>query len=465
MSRRALLRLSEWLRRFAGPEPASSNPVTAGTTSSAVSAETPPARTGATSADADHDVALENRDAPTAGRTTDRAEAEADEKQEPTTSANFPLHWTTARESWNYLFDVAVAAELLAPRPDDLVLDFAAGTGWVTELLNRVGIRTVSIDLSFEMMRRGRSRLDADNRLIFRSDAAFVTARCQSLPFADESFDGVICMNALHHLPSYGAALREIFRVLRPGGRAVFSEPGTAHATEPLSQFRMREEGIIEKSVSLPVIRQLALKAGFRRMTVVPLRSSAAYGFDYTGTPDDDRALGAMWSDTVVVGPREHARFALQKGEDRPADTLLPADQLTGKLRAGIVLVHEAPEVRAGEAFTDRLRIVNAGQVTWKASGRRFGGQVTAGLKICNERDEVLREDLGRTPLPKDVPPGDSVELDMLVTAGLPPGHYRLRYDMVVEGVTWFEFHGSPCPRRGLQVVDGESRPSTRLER
>ena len=56
------------------------------------------------------------------------------------------------------------------------------------------------------MMRRGRTRLASDNRLIFRDQAWFVTARGQSLPFADGVFDGVLCMNALHHLPSYAAA-------------------------------------------------------------------------------------------------------------------------------------------------------------------------------------------------------------------------------------------------------------------
>ena len=162
--------------------------------------------------------AFENRDVPSIDRASDDVEARADEKQDLTTSLNFPLHWTSAKESWNYLFDFAVACELLAPRPDDRVLDLAAGTCWATELLGRLGVRTVSVDLSVEMMRRGRERLRADSRLVFRDEAAFVTARGQSLPFVAESFDGVLCMNALHHHPSYAAALREVHRVLKPGG-------------------------------------------------------------------------------------------------------------------------------------------------------------------------------------------------------------------------------------------------------
>ena len=195
--------------------------------------------------------ALENRDVPSVDRVSDQAEARADEKQDVTSSLNFPLHWTTPEQSWNYLFDFSAACELLAPRPDDLVLDFAAGTCSASELFCRMGVRTVSIDLSLEMMRRGRTRLTSDNRLVFRDQAWFVTARGQSLPFADGVFDGVLCMNALHHLPSYAAGLREIHRVLKPGGRAVFSEPGTEHAVQPLSKFRMRQDGVIEKSVSV----------------------------------------------------------------------------------------------------------------------------------------------------------------------------------------------------------------------
>lgn len=397
--------------------------------------------------------AFENRDVGNINRVSDQVEARADEKQDITTSLNFPLHWTSARDSWNYLFDFSIACELLAPRPDDLVLDFAAGTCWATELLARVAVRTISVDLSLEMMRRGRERLASDRRLVFKDEARFVVARGQALPFVDGTFDGVLCLNALHHLPSYAAALGEIHRVLKPGGRAVFSEPGSAHAVQPLSQFRMREESVLEKGVSLALIRRLALEAGFSRMMVVPLRSSSAYAFEYAATPADDALRRRMWDETLRLSPGEHARFVLHKGDDPPSDTLLPAHRLVGRLQASIVLEEVSATVRIGQPFTDRLRITNAGSVTWKARGRRFGGQVTCGLKVCDAQGEVLREDLGRTPLPRDVAPGEEVEIEMSVAGVLPAGRYGLRYDMVVEGVTWFEFQGSPCARRSLDVI------------
>ena len=395
----------------------------------------------------------ENRDIPTINRSSDAFEARSDERQDASSSVSFPLHWTTPRESFDYLFDFSIACELLGPRPDDLVLDFAAGTCWATELLSRLGVRTISIDLSLEMMRRGRRRLEADSRLVFRDDAAFVAARGQELPFRDGVFDSVLCLNALHHHPSYAVALREIYRVLKPGGRAVFSEPGTAHATQPLSAFRMREEQILEKSVSLPHLHRLALDAGFTRMRVVPLRASGTYVFDYEARPADDVKLQQIWDDTLRHSPREHARFVLHKGDDPPADTWLPAHQLVGRLKAEIIVERSSLVARSGEPFTDHLRIRNTGTVTWKAKGRRFGGQVTCGLRICAADGEVLREDLGRTALPHDIRPGGQIEVGVAVPGELSTGNYVLRYDMVVEGVTWFEFQGSASASRTLEVI------------
>jgi hypothetical protein len=194
------------------------------------------------------------------------------------------------------------------------------------------------------------------------------------------------------------------------------------------------------------------MEAGFTRMQVVPLRAAGAYVFDYSASAADAPPLRRMWDETLRLSPAEHSRFVLHKGEERAADTWLPARDLAGRLRAEIAVADAERVARIGEALTQRVRIANAGTLVWKALGRRFGGHVTLGVKVCDAAGTVLREDLGRTPLPRDVAPGDTLDLEPVIAGVLPAGRYQLRFDMVVEGVTWFEFQGSPCAYTTLHV-------------
>ena len=120
------------------------------------------------------------------------------------------------------------AVGLVAPRPGHSVLDLAGGTGDVARLLApRVGAagRVVIADINEAMLEQGRARL-ADAGIA--GNVEFVLADAQSLPFPDRSFDAVVIAFGLRNVTDKDAALREMYRVVRPGGRAVvleFSKP------------------------------------------------------------------------------------------------------------------------------------------------------------------------------------------------------------------------------------------------
>jgi ubiquinone/menaquinone biosynthesis C-methylase UbiE len=95
------------------------------------------------------------------------------------------------------------------------VLDLATGGGPLYQWL-RPGqhLDYTAVDFSPLMLERARANA-AERRLGY---IAFEEGNAASLRFDDESFDHVVCYNALHCMPDPGAALKEIARVLRPGG-------------------------------------------------------------------------------------------------------------------------------------------------------------------------------------------------------------------------------------------------------
>lgn len=113
-------------------------------------------------------------------------------------------------------------------RPGQQVLDLAGGTGDIAALFSkRVGPtgKVVLADINESMLNVGRDKL-RDLGLI--NNIEFVQANAEALPFADNSFDIISIGFGLRNVTDKDAALRSMFRVLKPGGRLLvleFSKP------------------------------------------------------------------------------------------------------------------------------------------------------------------------------------------------------------------------------------------------
>lgn len=122
------------------------------------------------------------------------------------------------------------AVDLVAPRAGERILDLAGGTGDMTALMAPRAGEVVFTDVNAAMLERGRARL-IDAGLAGRVE--FAQANAESLPFPDGGFDAVTIAFGLRNVTDKDAALREMARVLKPGGRAVvleFSRPSSAIA-------------------------------------------------------------------------------------------------------------------------------------------------------------------------------------------------------------------------------------------
>jgi SAM-dependent methyltransferase len=149
-------------------------------------------------------------------------------------------------------------------RPGARVLELGCGTGEFTRRIVPAGARVVALDLSGDLLVKAHAKVG--------DRAAFVRGNAQVLPFPDGVFDVVYGCSVLHHL-DLETALREIHRVLRAGGRLVFSEPNLLNpqvwlmfncaALKP--RFGVSPD---EMAFTRAAIGRVLRHVGFRRFTV-----------------------------------------------------------------------------------------------------------------------------------------------------------------------------------------------------
>ena len=123
-----------------------------------------------------------------------------------------------------------ILAQLGLPQPDGAVLDAGGGTGRVAQYFVGKAARVVVADRTFEMLQEAGKK----------EGLAAVCALTEEMPFPDGYFCCIIMVDALHHVADQAATIRELWRVLKPGGRVIIEEPD-------IRDFRVKLMALAEK--------------------------------------------------------------------------------------------------------------------------------------------------------------------------------------------------------------------------
>jgi demethylmenaquinone methyltransferase/2-methoxy-6-polyprenyl-1,4-benzoquinol methylase len=137
-----------------------------------------------------------------------------------------PLRYDTLSAALSFWQDPRWRRALVdaaAPADGERLLDVATGTGMVAaELLSRASCTVVGIDQSPQMLAAARARFGAEDSTRIR----LIEGEAEALPFADGSFDALTFTYLLRYVDDPPATMRELARVVRPGGRIASLEFG-----------------------------------------------------------------------------------------------------------------------------------------------------------------------------------------------------------------------------------------------
>lgn len=158
--------------------------------------------------------------------------------------------------------DLARILEIAKSGPHDSALDIATGGGHTALALAKIARSVVATDVTVEMLAAAEKHLRSKGI----SNVEFRAADAQALPFDDSSFDIVTCRIAAHHFPQPMKFVREVRRVLRPGGRFLLEDsvvPG-GDAGECLNRIEGLRDSSHVRSRTVDEWWQMLTQAGFR---------------------------------------------------------------------------------------------------------------------------------------------------------------------------------------------------------
>ncbi len=304
---------------------------------------------------------------------------------------------------------------------------------------------------SFEARRRGAARVlgvDAQRHLIRQARFCARALNAEGVEFEKMSvydldaralgqFDVTLALGLVYHLKHLVLALEKLFQVTRelliietaifppersPGSfdHAVGGLRPTLHPLAYVENEPGMKEAIYNWFLPSPeALRALLANVGFDEVTVHP----------------------AELSDRAILVCRKHAPY--------------PDSRTLNFLSASITLIDAPVEAKALEELRFRARVENTGFARWLAAGEaetaRGAVRLTAHL-ISGANEEDVFPYFAGAVLPRDIEPGETVEIELALRAPAEPGRYLLEFDMVAEHLSWFEDLGSPTLRHAFVV-------------
>lgn len=357
-------------------------------------------------------------------------------------------------ETPGILEDVGVLLAGLRLAKTMTVLDFGAGSCWLSRILTQLQCRAIACDPSqtaLEIGKRLHREYPAPVETIF--EPQFLHFNGHEIDLPDKSVDRICCFDAFHHVPNQEQILKEMGRVLKDGGIAGFREPGVRHSQSAVSQAEMNNHVVLENDIDVNQIFATAKKYGF---TVITFRLQGRTEISLD-----------QYNELMQVGKRSRwhkAHNALQKEamenlrfvmESRSVfllfkgATVLDSRSVEG-LQCRLAVDNQNFQVMPSSEQAIPLTIHNTGSASWLNQNTKDIGVVKIVAHLYDESGKLVDFDFLRQPIEHVVKAGESLATVIKLRFNQ-SGTFQLKINLLAEQVVWFEHLG--CAPAECQVI------------
>ena len=338
-----------------------------------------------------------------------------------------PFHAPPISELPRCLHTFAHIVERLQLHLRAQVLDVGCGPGWLSEYLARCGYWVTGIDVSPDMVRIARERVEAIDGPVgdgIEPQAEFHAMHVREMPWRSR-FDAAILYDTMHHFDDELETLRVIRSTLVPGGllyldEGVRPEPGSVGEQTLIDE--MKAFGTLESPFDPDYLAAIVEEAGFvhvQRLLVV--------------------------DELIDLARSKEALDRLSKRARRPDTNTLVAQNPAGAGQEGFAAridVQGEPR-ELPDAFAVTLALTNTGSAFWPGSPTfpYPAGTICVGPYLL---EDGRRIELPRTALPHSVAAGGVAGVEIRLPRAALGDRREVAFDLVREGIAWFSEPDSP---------------------
>jgi SAM-dependent methyltransferase len=268
----------------------------------------------------------------------------------------------------------------------------------------------------------------------------------RKLLYGDNTFDFIFCLSSLEHFGrerDKHKALREMFRVLKPGGVAALT-----------TELVLNRLGRGRAYFRFDNLTELVRAAGFVLAGPVDFTIEEEYAYPPLAMPMEvQRVPNVVLRNFNTIYTSFSLFLGKPESSEKTRNAVTGAEQETPtrgfEYRARIDVVGFPGKVNSLRSFKIQLRVENTGDVPWFRNSSQ-SHMVRVGVSLLNPERRSLGVDIPHFELPRDVGPGEAVELTLAFPPLQKKGPVYLQFDLVKELCFWFREKGSPVREAGF---------------